>query len=86
MSLHHVTPLELPPTEQAGVGGWDGVLVEVSPAPAVTTIVEALRLAISQGFLLSDVPAAQVGLLHQRGNDHIHSFWKEEAVRRELID
>ena len=68
--LHHVQPLKLPPTELAGIRGWDatlvaempgdGVLVQVSPPTPVAAEVETLRLAASPGFLLSDIAAAQV--------------------------
>ena len=94
VTLHHVQPLKLPPTELAGIRGWDatlvaempgdGVLVQVSPPTPVAAEVETLRLAPSPGFLLSDVAAAQVGLLRERGN--YHSFWREEVVRIQLVD
>ena len=76
MAPQYVAPLELPPTELAGVGGGDatlvplvpghGGLVLIGPATLITTILQALTVLASPGFL-SQIP---VGLhhVHQRGN------------------
>ena len=79
VTLQDVSPLELPPTELAGVGGGDaalvplvpdqGGLVEVRPATPVAGVFVGGRVSrrLADGRLLLNVRPAEVGLIHQGG-------------------
>ena len=79
VALQHVSPLELPPTELAGVGGGDAALValvphqsglmEVGPATTVAGVFVGGRVTggLADGRLLLNIGPAEVGLVHQGG-------------------